>query len=151
VLHCLMNEYPALGGRYSVIHHSTLLASLLADGKLKPQKALGGSVTYHDPCYLGRYNGEIASPRAILDRLGVERREMERAGMRSSCCGGGGGAPLSDIAGKRRIPDIRMDHAKATGAATVAVACPNCAIMLEGVVGPRPVVADIAELLEAAL
>jgi dimethylglycine catabolism B len=151
VLHCLMNEYPALGGRYSVIHHSTLLASLLADGKLKPQKALGGSVTYHDPCYLGRYNGEIASPRAILDRLGVERREMERAGMRSSCCGGGGGAPLSDIAGKRRIPDIRMDHAKATGAATVAVACPNCAIMLEGVVGPRPVVADIAELLEGAL
>jgi dimethylglycine catabolism B len=99
VLHCLKNEYPALGGRYDVIHHSTLLAGLLAEGKLEPQKALGGSVTYHDPCYLGRYNGEIASPRAILDRLGLERREMERAGMRSSCCGGGGGAPLSDIAG----------------------------------------------------
>jgi dimethylglycine catabolism B len=151
VLHCLKNEYPALGGRYEVIHHTTLLAGLLADGKLAPRKAPGGSITYHDPCYLGRYNGEIAAPRAILDRLGVERREMERSGMRSSCCGGGGGAPLSDIAGKRRIPDIRMDHAKATGAATVAVACPNCAIMLEGVVGPRPVVADIAELLEAAL
>jgi dimethylglycine catabolism B len=151
VLHCLKNEYPALGGRYEVIHHSRLLADLLADGSLSPQRPLGGSITYHDPCYLGRYNGEIAAPRAILDRLGVERREMERSGMRSSCCGGGGGAPLTDIAGKRRIPDIRMEHARATGAATVAVACPNCAVMLEGVVGPRPVVADIAELLEATL
>ncbi len=151
VLHCLKNEYPALGGHYEVVHHSMLLAELLAEGKLEPTRTLGGAVTYHDPCYLGRYNGEIAAPRAILDRLGVERREMERSGMRSSCCGGGGGAPLSDVAGKRRIPDIRMGQAKATGAETVAVACPNCAVMLEGVVGPRPVVADIAELLEAAL
>ena len=76
---------------------------------------------------------------------------MERSGMRSSCCGGGGGAPLTDIAGKRRIPDLRMEHARATGAETIAVACPNCAVMLEGVVRPAPVVADIAELLEAAL
>jgi Fe-S oxidoreductase len=151
VLHCLKNEYPAFGGRYDVVHHSTLLAELLANGRIKPSKALGGSIAYHDPCYLGRYNGEFDAPRAVLDRLGIERREMERSGPRSSCCGGGGGAPLSDIAGKRRIPDIRMDHARETGAATLAVACPNCAIMLEGVIGPRPVVADIAELLEAAL
>jgi dimethylglycine catabolism B len=151
VLHCLKNEYPALGGRYDVIHHTTLLAQLLAEGRLAPQKRLGGSVTYHDPCYLGRYNGEIEAPRAILDRLGIERREMERSGYRSSCCGGGGGAPLTDIPGKRRIPDVRMDHARATGAAIVAVACPNCAVMLEGVIGPRPAVADVAELLEAAL
>ncbi len=151
VLHCLKNEYPAFGGRYEVAHHSTLLAELLAAGKIAPSKSLGGSITYHDPCYLGRYNGEFDAPRAVLDRLGIERREMERSGFRSSCCGGGGGAPLSDIAGKRRIPDIRMEHARETGAATLAVACPNCAIMLEGVIGPRPVVADVAELLEAAL
>jgi Fe-S oxidoreductase len=151
VLHCLKNEYPALGGRYHVVHHTTLLADLLAQGNLVPKRALGGSVAYHDPCYLGRYNGEVEAPRAILDRLGVERREMERSGLRSSCCGGGGGAPLSDVAGKRRIPDLRMDQARATGAATLAVACPNCAIMLEGVVGPRPIVADIVELLEASL
>jgi Fe-S oxidoreductase len=151
VLHCLKNEYPAFGGHYQVVHHSTLLAELLADGRINPSKALGGSITYHDPCYLGRYNGEFDAPRAVLDRLGIERREMERSGYRSSCCGGGGGAPLSDIAGKRRIPDIRIEHARETGAATVAVACPNCAVMLEGVIGPRPVVADIAELLEAAL
>jgi Fe-S oxidoreductase len=151
VLHCLKNEYPALGGRYEVVHHTTFLAELIAAGRLAPSRKLNQAVTYHDPCYLGRYNGEIEAPRAILDRLGVERREMERAGLRSSCCGGGGGAPLTDIAGKRRIPDIRMEHARATGAPVLAVACPNCAAMLEGVIGPRPAVADIAELLEAAL
>ena len=151
VLHCLRNEYPAFGGHYEVVHHTAFLAELLQDGRLAPARPLGGAVTYHDPCYLGRYNGEIEAPRAVLDRLGVERREMERSGLRSSCCGGGGGAPLTDIAGKRRIPDIRMDHARATGAETVAVACPNCAAMLEGVVGPRPAVADVAELVEAAL
>jgi len=151
VLHCLKNEYPALGGRYEVVHHTTFLAELIAAGRLAPSRRLNQAVTYHDPCYLGRYNGEIEAPRMILDRLGVERREMERAGLRSSCCGGGGGAPLTDIAGKRRIPDIRMEHARATGAPVLAVACPNCAAMLEGVIGPRPAVADIAELLEAAL
>jgi Fe-S oxidoreductase len=151
VLHCLKNEYPALGGHYDVVHHTTFLATLIEEDRLVPSRSLGQAVTFHDPCYLGRYNGEIASPRAILDRLGVERREMERSGLRSSCCGGGGGAPLTDIAGKRRIPDIRMDQARETGAPVLAVACPNCAVMLEGVVGPRPAVADIAELLEAAL
>jgi Fe-S oxidoreductase len=151
VLHCLKNEYPALGGCYEVVHHTTFLAELIAAGRLAPSRKLNQAVTYHDPCYLGRYNGEIEAPRAILDRLGVERREMDRAGYRSSCCGGGGGAPLTDIAGLRRIPDIRMEHARATGAPVLAVACPNCAAMLEGVIGPRPAVADIAELLEAAL
>jgi Fe-S oxidoreductase len=150
-LHSLKNEYPALGGRYEVVHHTTLLASLIAERRLTVAGPLAGRVTYHDPCYLGRYNGEIESPRAILDALGVEYVEMERYGLRSSCCGGGGGAPLTDVPGKRRIPDIRMDHARATGAATVAVACPNCAVMLEGVVGPRPAVADIAELLLSAV
>jgi Fe-S oxidoreductase len=150
-LHCLRNEYPAFGGTYEVLHHTALLAGLLAEEKLAPAKSLGGSVTYHDPCYLGRYNGETEAPRAILDRLGVECREMERSGLRSFCCGGGGGAPLTDVPGKRRIPDLRMEQARATGAATIAVACPNCAVMLEGVIGPRPVVADLAELLEAAL
>ena len=125
--------------------------SSLQDGKLTVNTPTSGSrVTYHDPCYLGRYNGEIDAPRALLDAIGVERVEMERSGMRSSCCGGGGGAPLTDVAGKRRIPDVRMDHARETGASTVAVACPNCALMLEGVVGPRPQVAEIAELVLAA-
>jgi dimethylglycine catabolism B len=151
VLHCLKNEYPAFGGRYEVVHHTRYLADLLKERRLVPTKAPGGTVTYHDPCYLARYNGEIEAPRIILDSIGMERREMERAGFRSFCCGGGGGAALTDIAGKRRIPDLRMDQARATNAATLAVACPNCAVMLEGVVGPRPAVADVVELLEAAL
>ena len=150
-LHTLRNEYKPFGFDTPVIHHTAFLLELLQDGKLTVNTPTSGNlVTYHDPCYLGRYNGEIDAPRALLDLIGVERVEMERSGMRSSCCGGGGGAPLTDVAGKRRIPDVRMDHARETGASTVAVACPNCALMLEGVVGPRPQVAEIAELVLAA-
>src|SRR5262249_35285942 len=150
-LHCLKNEYPVLGGRYEVLHHTTLLAALIAEGRLAGAARAKVPITYHDPCYLGRYNGELAAPRAIIDALGLERVEMPRSGMRSSCCGGGGGAPLTDVPGKRRIPDVRMEHARATGASILAVACPNCAIMLEGVVGPRPEVRDVAELLAEAI
>lgn len=150
-LHALRNEYRAFGGDYEVVHHSAFLDELVAAGRL-PVGALGGArVTYHDPCYLGRYNGEVDAPRRLLDRLGLERLEMERSGKRSMCCGGGGGAPVSDIEGERRIPDIRMGQASATGAAIVAVACPQCSAMLEGVVGARPDVADIAELVLAAV
>jgi Fe-S oxidoreductase len=150
VLHTLRNEYKPFGLNVPVIHHTAFLLELLETGKLTVTTPSATSITYHDPCYLGRYNGEIDAPRALLDAIGVERVEMERSGMRSSCCGGGGGAPLTDVAGKRRIPDVRMDHARETGASTVAVACPNCALMLEGVVGPRPQVAEIAELVLAA-
>jgi Fe-S oxidoreductase len=76
---------------------------------------------------------------------------MTRSGLRSSCCGGGGGAPLADIPGSRRIPDIRMDHARETGATLLVAACPYCTQMLEGVIGPRPEVADIAELVLEAI
>ncbi len=150
VLHVLRNEYPALGGRYRVVHHTALLLELIEAGRLAP-RASGRSITFHDPCYLGRYNGETQAPRRLLDALGLRRIEMERSGLRSSCCGGGGGAPLTDVAGKKRIPDIRMDHARATGAERVAVGCPNCTMMLEGVTGKRPAVADIAELVLEAV
>ncbi|WP_029353271.1 (Fe-S)-binding protein [Bosea sp. 117] len=145
-LHVLRNEYPAFGGSYEVIHHAAFLDELVAAGRLDVG-ALGIGVTYHDPCYLGRYNGEIDAPRRLLDRLGLSRVEMERSGKRSMCCGGGGGAPLSDIEGDRRIPDIRMAQASATGAGIVAVACPQCTAMLEGVTGNRPEVRDVAELV----
>jgi Fe-S oxidoreductase len=151
VLHVLRNEYLALGGRYDVVHHTALLLELVDAGRLTPKPASARSITYHDPCYLGRYNGEIEAPRRLLDAIGLRRIEMERSGMRSSCCGGGGGAPLTDVAGKRRIPDVRMEHARATGAERVAVACPNCTVMLEGVVGPRPAIAEIAELVLEAV
>ena len=112
---------------------------------------VAGSVTYHDPCYLGRYNDETAAPRDLIDALGLERCEMAQSGLRSFCCGGGGGASVTDVPGKARIPDLRMHQARATGAERVAVACPNCMQMLEGVVAPRPEVVDIAELLLEAV
>jgi dimethylglycine catabolism B len=153
VMHCLRNEYPALGGHYQVVHHTSFMADLVSSGKIKPRAAADSDqrFTYHDPCYLSRYNGEIEAPRELLKLLGLPLHEMERHGMRGRCCGGGGGAPLTDIPGKQRIPDIRIHDALAIRADTVVVACPNCTAMLEGVVGPRPEVRDIAELLAAAL
>lgn len=147
VLHSLRNEYPAMGGQWTVRHHSDLLRELLEAGRLQVTAPVTEKVTYHDPCYLGRYNGEFEAPRALLKAAGATLIEMERSGSRSSCCGGGGGAPLTDIPGKRRIPDVRMDHAKATGASVLAVGCPFCAQMLEGVTGERTEVRDIAEIL----
>jgi Fe-S oxidoreductase len=148
-LNSLRNDYPAFGGAYEVWHHTAFLDALVHDDKLTLGR-LEGRATYHDPCYLGRYNGEVGAPRRLLDALGLDRVEMERHGVRSFCCGGGGGAPLADIEGDRRIPDLRMAQARATGAEIVAVACPNCTAMLEGVTGERAEVRDVAELTLAA-
>ncbi len=108
-------------------------------------------MTYHDPCYLGRYNGEFEAPRNVLRALGIQVAEMERSGFRSRCCGGGGGAPITDIPGKQRIPDMRMGDVRETGAELVAVGCPQCTAMLEGVVDSAAEVRDIAELVADAL
>ncbi|MCW8165468.1 (Fe-S)-binding protein [Verminephrobacter aporrectodeae subsp. tuberculatae] len=152
LLHALKNEYPALGGHFDVWHHSQLLADLLARGRLQPLRTASSQcVTYHDHCYLGRYAREVDAPRALLQALGVQLVEMPRNREKGRCCGGGGGAPFTDVPGARRIPDIRIADAKGTGAGVLAVACPNCTAMLEGVVGPRPEVLDIAELLAHAL
>ncbi|MBT8769281.1 dimethylglycine demethylation protein DgcB [Metapseudomonas boanensis] len=149
--HVLKNEYGALGGQYDVKHHSTFINELVQGGMLNLGQHKGGSVTYHDPCYLGRYNGEYEAPRAVLKAIGIEVKEMERSGFRSRCCGGGGGAPITDIPGKQRIPDMRMGDIKETGAELVAVGCPQCTAMLEGVVAPRPEIKDIAELVADVL
>ena len=149
--HVLKNEYGELGGHYQVLHHSTYMEQLISAQKLTLGRHKGGSVTYHDPCYLGRYNGEYEAPRAVLKAIGIEVREMERSAFRSRCCGGGGGAPITDIPGKQRIPDMRMADIKETAAEVVAVGCPQCTAMLEGVVGQRPEVKDIAELVADVL
>jgi len=152
IFHALKNEYPALGGNFEIWHHTQLLADLLARQQLQPTRAARtDTVTFHDPCYLARYGREVDAPRAVLKGIGIQVVEMERSRERGRCCGGGGGAPFTDIPGAARIPDIRIADARATGAAVVAVACPNCTAMLEGVVGPRPEVLDIAELLAHAV
>ncbi|WP_159014507.1 DUF3483 domain-containing protein [Acidisoma sp. S159] len=150
-LHCLAREYPAFGGVWQVVHHSVLLLSLVKSGSLELQPTGDRCVTYHDPCYLGRYMGEFDAPRRLLQAAGIHIVEMERARSRASCCGGGGGAALADIPGRRRIPEIRMDHARETGAPVIAVACPGCMQMLEGVPGIHPEVADLAELILPSL
>ncbi|MBA1273617.1 dimethylglycine demethylation protein DgcB [Stutzerimonas azotifigens] len=149
--HVLKNEYGALGGHYEVMHHSTFIDELVRHGALRLGQSKASRVTYHDPCYLGRYNGEYEAPRAVLKATGIEVSEMQRSGFRSRCCGGGGGAPITDIPGTQRIPDMRMADIRETGAELVAVGCPQCTAMLEGVVGPRPEVKDIAELVAEAL
>ncbi|NDY91765.1 (Fe-S)-binding protein [Ideonella livida] len=163
LLHALRNEYPLLdeawarrlaSGQTRVWHHTELLADLLERGRLQPRPADGRTpprVTLHDPCYLGRYNGQTEAPRRALKAIGIPIVEMERCGQNARCCGGGGGAPMTDIPGQRRIPDLRMDDARATGADVVAVACPQCTAMLEGVTGKRPEVLDVAELVARAV
>jgi Fe-S oxidoreductase len=153
VFHVLKNEYPAFGGNYDVQHHSQLLEELLAKKAipLKTEIKAAPATTYHDPCYLGRYNGETDAPRNVLKGIGIKVVDMQRSGMHSRCCGWGGGASFTDIPGKKRIPDMRMDDIRETGAERVAVACPNCTAMLEGVVGQRPDVVDLAELVAEQL
>lgn len=154
--HCLKNEYPELypaGSHidYKVMHHTTFINELVKAGRLTLGAHAGGTVTYHDPCYLGRYNGEYDSPRELLASLGIQLAEMERSGFRSRCCGGGGGAPITDVPGERRIADMRMAEIREVGAQTVAVGCQQCTAMLEGVVEPRAEVKDIAEMVADAL
>ena len=150
--HAIGQEYRALGGEFEVVHHTQLLNELLTRGDLSITKAVNrGRVTYHDPCYLGRYNGEFEAPRALIAALSGEFVEMERSGMNSRCCGWGGGAAFSDVPGERRVPDIRMNEIHEVGAKTVAVACPNCMTMLEGVVQDKTEVVDVVELVAEAV
>ncbi|WP_111636734.1 (Fe-S)-binding protein [Marinomonas shanghaiensis] len=153
--HCLRNEYGDFGSDalkdVEVLHHTTFLNRLIKEGRFHLSPLAGSKVTYHDPCYLGRYNGEYEAPRELLASLGIDVAEMERSRFRSRCCGGGGGAPITDIPGERRIADMRMEDVTSTGADMVAVGCQQCTAMLEGVVEPRPVVKDIAEILAGQL
>lgn len=154
--HCynvFKNEYPALGGEYAVVHHAQLLPDLVAQGKLAPSKELGKRVTFHDPCYLGRYNGEYDAPRKVLGALpAAELTEMERSREKSSCCGGGGGGMWIDIRAGKRIDSLRTADVEASGAEVVATACPFCKSMLAAGMtskglGEKIKVKDIAELL----
>jgi Fe-S oxidoreductase len=153
--HCfntLANEYPDLGGRYEVVHHTELLSQLIQEGRLNPHGATG-TATLHDPCYLGRHNGKFDAPRDTLGAASASTVEMPRHGERSFCCGAGGARFWMEESGER-INEARFAEAAATGADTVATACPFCLVMLDdaakqgGEAGPR--VADVATLLAEA-
>jgi Fe-S oxidoreductase len=146
------NEYPHLGGHYEVMHHTQMLAELVEQKKLDPQ-ANGHTVTFHDPCYLGRHNGVFDEPRELV-KLTTRNKpiEMKRSREQSFCCGGGGGMCYVDEKPDQRVNQNRADEAIATGADVVAVGCPFCTTMLEDGVAARRgdrnvVVRDVAELL----
>lgn len=161
--HCfntIAGEFPQLGGRFEVIHHTQLLNRLVREGLLTPvapgdhKDARAGasasadastgaagagahtvSITYHDPCYLGRHNRVYEAPRELLGALGVELVEMPRNRERALCCGAGGARAWMEETRGIRIADARMAEAASTGAGIVATACPFCSQMLGSATG----------------
>ncbi len=133
--HCfntLKNEYPQYGGDYDVVHHTELLAELLASGNLTLDGEINARVAYHDSCYLGRYNDIFEAPRKILSQIsGVDVVEMPRNGTSSFCCGAGGGRMFMEERTGKKIQIERTQEAVATGADTIATACPFCYVMLD--------------------
>ena len=160
--HCfniLKNEYPDLGGQYEVIHHSTFLQQLINEGKVKMKEGgsfKGRKITYHDSCYLGRTNGIYEAPRSVLEALDADLVEMKRCRTKGLCCGAGGAQMFKEPEkGKKDINVERVEEALATGATTVAVACPFCMTMMtDGVKNKEKEttvqVKDIAELIAEA-
>jgi Fe-S oxidoreductase len=161
--HCfntLKNEYPALGGTYEVIHHSTFLQQLIDEGKV--HLAGGGAfkgkkITYHDSCYLGRANGIYEAPRKVLEALDADLSEMKRCRTKGLCCGAGGAQMFKEPeSGKQDINIERTEEALSTGAKTIAVACPFCMTMMSDGVKhfekeDSVVVQDLAELVAEQL
>lgn len=161
--HCFnvfKNEYPALGGEYEVIHHTTFINQLINDGRivLKEGGAFKGKkITYHDSCYLGRANNIYEAPREVLEALDVELVEMKRCKTNGLCCGAGGAQMFKEEEpGKNRINFERAEEAVNTGANIIAANCPFCTTMLtDGVKNQEKEdsvkVMDIAEMVAQSL
>ncbi|HEX7264751.1 MAG TPA: (Fe-S)-binding protein [Candidatus Dormibacteraeota bacterium] len=153
--HCfntLSNEYPDFGGSYEVVHHTVYLAELMREGRLKPLAA-DKEITYHDSCYLARHNDVMAEPRELVAAAG-RPVEMARSGKRTFCCGAGGARMWMEESRGRAINQERVREAAATGAQTLAVACPFCTVMLDDGVretGAKLKVVDLATLLSEAV
>jgi heterodisulfide reductase subunit D len=157
--HCfntLKNEYPTLGGSYEVVHHSTYLQELIDAGKIKMNESgsmKGKKITFHDSCYLGRANNIYEAPRKVLEALDADLVEMKSCRTNGLCCGAGGAQMFKeDEPGEKRINIARAEEAMATGASTVASACPFCMIMWEDGVKQKGMeqqieLKDIAELI----
>jgi Fe-S oxidoreductase/nitrate reductase gamma subunit len=158
--HCyntLKNEYPQYGAEFKVVHYTDLMADLLRRGKLKLTGALDSVVTYHDPCYLGRYNNIYSSPREVLRAVPqASIREMARSREDSFCCGGGGAHMWIEENAGRKINEVRIEDVMKTGADMVVTTCPFCLQMLEEGIERKELkgtlqAKDLSEVVEAAL
>ncbi len=157
--HCydvFKNHYPQLNESLTPIHYTQYLATLVEDSRLPLIRTVALKVTYHDPCYLSRHNGEVEAPRRVLQAIpGVELVEMKHAGSETLCCGGGGGRIWLETAAGERFSDIRVKEALATDASVLASACPFCIVCLEDSVKSQKIqtlaVMDIAEIAAQAL
>lgn len=159
--HCfntLKNEYPELGGKYEVMHHTQFLQKLMQEGRLKVEggEFKGKRITFHDPCYLGRANDEYEAPRAVLQKLEADLVEMKRCKSKGFCCGAGGAQMFKEAEkGNKEVNIERTEEALETNAEIVAVGCPFCnTMMTDGVKNKeqeaRVKVYDVSELLDQA-
>ena len=173
--HCfntIKNEYPQFGGAYEVVHHTQFLAELVTSGRLTLDPGAdvaaivghpegNNTVTYHDPCYMGRYNDSYDEARNVIKALpmaasGTELVEMQRSRRSSFCCGGGGGRAFMEETQGKRISGVRLEQARETGAGTVAAGCPFCITMFEDGIKTKGwddqmQVKDVSELIAAAI
>jgi len=161
--HCfntLKNEYPQLGGTFEVVHHTQLLNRLVREKKLTPVSPVDGgqrTITYHDPCYLGRHHPVYSPPRELVGALpGLTLTEMPRNAERGFCCGAGGARMWMEEKIGKRVNTERTEEAIATGASAIAVGCPFCRVMISDGVGSvqqgmeaadQVQVLDVAQLL----
>jgi Fe-S oxidoreductase len=157
--HCFntfKNEYPQFGGNFEVVHHSQFIAGLIASGQLRVRDQVARRLTYHDSCYLGRYNDIYQQPRDVLRAAGTEISEMVRSKEKGLCCGGGGahawfeleepGKPSSHTRQDsefRQVQEIRLDEALELNVDTVAAACPFCVLMLDSAAQAKGITQEI--------
>ncbi len=151
--HTLKKEYPQFGGNYEVVHHTDFLSQLLQEGRIKPVREMVSKVTYHDSCYLGRYNDVYDAPRELLDSVqGIDLVEMVKSRSKGMCCGAGGGRMWMEEKEGKRVNVERTEQALATGAAVISTACPFCMTMMNDGVKAKEQsesvqVKDVSEIL----
>jgi Fe-S oxidoreductase len=157
--HCydvFKNHYPLVCKDFHPVHYTQYLAELIEQGRLKFSQALQARITFQDPCYLGRHNGEYEAPRRVLAAIpGVELVEMPKARADGLCCGGGGGRLWLETAPGERFSDLRVQEAARTGAEMLATACPFCIVCLEDSAKVMKLeqlrILDVAEIAAMAL